>query len=60
MKKIGVTTMSLLAIGSLAFAKEITIAAIMPVTGAVAAYGQTAWEGVVLANKMVPTLKNGS
>ena len=47
MKKIGVTTMSLLAIGSLAFAKEITIAAIMPVTGAVAAYGQTAWEGVV-------------
>jgi branched-chain amino-acid ABC transport system periplasmic binding protein len=59
MKKIGVTTMSLLAIGSLAFAKEVTIAAIMPVTGAVAAYGQTAWEGVVLANKMVPTLKNG-
>ncbi len=31
----------------------------MPITGAVAAYGQTAWAGIEMANKLEPTLKNG-
>jgi branched-chain amino acid transport system substrate-binding protein len=44
---------------SFAFAKEIKIGAIMPMSGAIAAYGQTAWEGFSLANKIEPTLKNG-
>ena len=44
---------------SFAFAKEIKIGAVMPMSGAVAAYGQTAWEGFSLANKLEPTLKNG-
>jgi branched-chain amino acid transport system substrate-binding protein len=40
-------------------AKEIKIGAIMPMSGSIAAYGQTAYEGVSLANKLEPTLKNG-
>ncbi|MDR2100276.1 MAG: ABC transporter substrate-binding protein [Campylobacteraceae bacterium] len=40
-------------------AKEIKIGAIMPMSGAIAAYGQTAYEGLSLANKLEPTLKNG-
>lgn len=59
MKKVTTLALSLAVISSFSFAKEITIAAVMPVTGAVAAYGQTAYEGVNLANKMRPTLKNG-
>ena len=59
MKKITTLALSLATISSFGFAKEITIAAVMPVTGPVAAYGQTAYEGVALANKMRPTLKNG-
>ena len=42
-----------------AIAAEIKIGVIMPITGAVAAYGQTAWAGIEVANKIVPTLKNG-
>lgn len=41
------------------FAKEIKIGALMPMTGTIAAYGQTANLGVDLAHKLQPTLKNG-
>jgi branched-chain amino acid transport system substrate-binding protein len=44
---------------SASMAKEIKIGAIMPMSGAIAAYGQTAYEGVILANKLEPKLKNG-
>lgn len=44
---------------SLAFSKEVKIGAVMPMSGSIAAYGQTAWEGFSLANKIEPTLKNG-
>ncbi|MDR0579939.1 MAG: ABC transporter substrate-binding protein [Campylobacteraceae bacterium] len=40
-------------------AKEIKIGAIMPMSGSIAAYGQTAYEGLSFANKLEPTLKNG-
>ncbi|MDR2791095.1 MAG: ABC transporter substrate-binding protein [Campylobacteraceae bacterium] len=40
-------------------AKEIKIGAIMPMSGSIAAYGQTAYEGLSLANKLEPKLKNG-
>jgi branched-chain amino acid transport system substrate-binding protein len=40
-------------------AKEIKIGAIMPMSGDIAAYGQTAYEGLSLANKLEPKLKNG-
>ncbi len=40
-------------------AKEVRIGVVMPVTGAIAAYGQSGYEGIKLANKMQPTLENG-
>lgn len=55
--------MSVLAICALlstsVMAKDIVIGAVLPITGAVAAYGQTAWKGVEFANKMQSKLKNG-
>ncbi len=59
MKKISlVASIALVAATSL-MAKEIKIGVVMPITGAVAAYGQTAWAGIEMANKLEPTLKNG-
>lgn len=59
MRKALITAMAVTFVCSFATAKEIRIGAIMPLSGQIAAYGQTAYEGVVLANKMEPTLKNG-
>ncbi len=44
---------------SVATAKEVKIGVIVPMTGAVAAYGQLAYQGIELANKLSPKLKNG-
>ncbi len=44
---------------SVALAKEIKVGAVMPMTGPLAAYGQTAYLGVELANKANNKLKNG-
>lgn len=59
MKKISIAVCATLLVASSIFAKDIKIGVIMPITGAVAAYGQTAWDGISLANKLEPTLKNG-
>jgi len=40
-------------------AKEIKIGVMMPMSGALASYGQTTYEGVELAHTLQPTLKNG-
>lgn len=40
-------------------AAEVKIGVVLPMTGPIASYGQTAWEGVEIANKISPTLKNG-
>ena len=47
--------------GFLAFsiAAEVKIGVIMPLTGAIAGYGQMTKKGIDLANQMKPTLKNG-
>ncbi|MBS9778789.1 MAG: ABC transporter substrate-binding protein [Campylobacteraceae bacterium] len=42
-----------------AVSKEIKIGAVLPMTGPLAAYGQNGYDGVELANKMQPKLKNG-
>ncbi len=42
-----------------AMAKEIKVGAVMPMTGPLATYGQTANLGIVLANKLNSKLKNG-
>lgn len=59
MKKITAVASSLALIGACGFAKEISIGLPMPITGSIAAYGQTAYDGVKLANQIEPTLKNG-
>ncbi|MDR1461328.1 MAG: ABC transporter substrate-binding protein [Campylobacteraceae bacterium] len=58
MKKYCLLPMAIAALCSVS-AKEIKIGAIMPMSGSIAAYGQTAYEGLSLANKLEPTLKNG-
>lgn len=58
MKKISIIA-SVALLASAMYAKEIVIGAVMPITGPIAAYGQTAWEGVKFANELMPTLKNG-
>ncbi len=44
---------------TVAFAKEIKIGAVMPMSGPLAAYGQVTNLGVELAHKLQPKLKNG-
>ncbi len=59
MKKfLGLTLATVLSL-SVVSAKEIKIGAIMPMSGPIAAYGQVTNEGVKLAHKLQPTLKNG-
>lgn len=58
MKKLSFVV-ALALIGSASIAKEIKIGVVLPMTGAVASYGQTAWEGIEIANKIAPTTKNG-
>ncbi len=56
------TVLSLSAVALLAssgFAKEVKIGVVMPMTGPIAAYGQNGFDGIKLANKMQPKLKNG-
>lgn len=59
MKKCFALATAVVLASSIVYAKEIKIGAIMPMSGSIAAYGQTAWEGFSLANKLEPTLKNG-
>lgn len=59
MKKFSVLASSLALISTFGYAKEIAIGLPMPITGAIAAYGQTAYEGVKMANILEPKLKNG-
>ena len=42
------------------YAKEVKIGVVMPMSGPIGAYGQSAYKGVELANEMEPTLKDGS
>ena len=44
---------------SISFAKEVKIGVIMPMSGPIGGFGQSAMEGLELMNKMAPKLKNG-
>ena len=57
-KLLSLTLASALTCGVL-MAKEIKVGAVMPMSGAVASYGQKAYLGVELAQKLQPTLANG-
>ncbi len=41
------------------YAKEISVGVVMPMSGALASYGQTTFEGIHLAHSLQPKLKNG-
>lgn len=41
------------------FAKEVSVGVVMPMSGALASYGQTTYEGIELAHSLQPKLKNG-
>jgi len=58
MKKLALLGLSLITATTL-FAKEVKIGVIMPLTGALAGYGQMTKKGIDLANEMEPKLKNG-
>lgn len=59
MNKISFVLSALLLSASFSMAKEVKIGVVLPVTGAIAAYGQVAWSGIELANELEPKLKNG-
>ncbi|TQR33714.1 branched-chain amino acid ABC transporter substrate-binding protein [Campylobacter sp. MIT 99-7217] len=48
-----------LALTSFVYAKEVKIGVVLPLSGATAAYGQSALEGIKIAHLMQNTLKNG-
>ncbi len=60
MKKLSlflVIALLVLSFGSISFAEEeVKIGVILPMTGAVAAFGQMTWEGIELANELRPTV----
>lgn len=57
-KILSITVASLLGCG-FAFAKEVKIGVIMPMSGPIGGFGQSAMEGLELMNKLAPKLKNG-
>jgi len=58
MKKLAVLGLSLITATTI-FAKEVKVGVIMPLTGALAGYGQMTKKGIDLANTMKAKLKNG-
>jgi len=59
MRKLATLATSVALLASVAIAKEIKVGAVMPMSGPLAAYGQTTYEGIEFAHKLQPTLKNG-
>ena len=59
MKKLTVLATSVALMSTIALAKEVKVGVVMAMSGPLAAYGQTAYEGIEFANKLQPTLKNG-
>lgn len=56
MKKIAV---GVIASAILAFGAEVKIGVILPMSGAIGGFGQSAWKGLELINSVTPKLKNG-
>ena len=59
MRKLAVLATSAAVMASVSFAKEINVGVTMSMSGPLAAYGQTAYEGIEFAHALQPTLKNG-
>ena len=59
MKKLALLATSVAVLASSSVAKEINVGVTMSMSGPLAAYGQTAYEGIEFANSLQPKLKNG-
>ena len=59
MKKLATLATVVALLASFTTAKEIKVGVVMPMSGPIAAYGQTTYEGIKFAQKLQPTLKNG-
>lgn len=59
MRKLALLATSIAVLASSSFAKEINVGVTMSMSGPLAAYGQTAYEGIEFANSLQPKLKNG-
>ncbi len=57
---LAVALVSFMFLASSSYAKEVKVGVVLPMTGLVAAFGQSAWKGVKLAQSMEPTAKDGS
>lgn len=53
MKKLVAIALTAMLAGGAAFAKEVKVGVIMPMSGAFGGYGQPSWEGVKLAHEMI-------
>lgn len=59
MKKLALLATSAAVLATFSYAKEINVGVVMAMSGPVAAYGQTTYEGIEFANSLQPKLKNG-
>ncbi len=57
---LAVALVSFMFMASSSFAKEVKVGVVWPMTGLVAAFGQSAWKGAKVAQSMEPTAKDGS
>jgi len=59
MKKLSTIAVSVALIASMSYAKEVKIGVVLPLTGPIAAFGQTSNDGLKIAYAQNHTLKNG-
>lgn len=59
MKKISMIAASVALVASMSYAKEVKIGVVLPMTGPLAAFGQTSSDGLKIAHEQNHTLKNG-
>lgn len=59
MKKLFGVALSVIAACTITYAKEVKIGVVMPMSGPIGGYGQSANKGIELAHELQPKLKNG-
>lgn len=59
MKRLFTVALSILAVCVVSYAKEVKIGVVLPMSGPIGGFGQSANKGVVLAHELQPKLKNG-
>ncbi len=57
---LAVALVSFMFMATSSYSKEVKVGVVLPMTGLVAAFGQSAWKGIELAQSMEPTAKDGT